>query len=368
MDTLRRVSYAIIVPILIIIGICGNILHLITLRSKTLRSVPFMYIRAIAVFDLAALCCAIVFCLSLTTNVFSGDYPVHYLAAFYLAHVQPPLVNLLLTASIFTALVLTVERYRSASISQLYQLRAIQYMQKIKAKCYIFASFFISFLLHTLMAFENVVVCHPEDAYMNCTVDFETEYFISHKFKFYYNWTREVLCRMVPVLLLAVLNLILVKKLHDIKRRRHIITLKHANLNQLDRARSSINSYTEKRLTTVMMVITLVYIIGNVPQSVSMVLTDESREDNYQFQIFRAFSNIMEIGNHCINFYIFCLSSQDYLRTFIRRFRRLQSQILIYFCRQKQRKESFDSQSTLVPSLGERSIFLTDAEDDLVPL
>lgn len=364
-----RVSYAIIVPILIIFGICGNILHLITLRSKTLRSVPFLYIRAIAIFDLAALSFCIVFCLSMTSATFSGKYPINYVVAFYLAHLQSPLLNLLLTASIFTALILTVERYRSASMSKFYQLRVVQYAQKVKAKCYIFASLFLSFLLHALMAFENIVVCQPSDVYDNCTVTVETEYFLSRNFTFYYNWTREVLCRMVSVMLLAVLNFVLVKKLQDIKRRRNVMTLRQSNLIQLERARSTVNSFTEKRLTTMMIAITLIYVVSNLPQSVSMVLTDESRKDDYAFQIFRAFCNIMEIGNHCINFYIFCLSSQDYLQTFIRRFRRLKNHFLYFVCRQRPRKESVDSQSTFLPTVVERTMYMVDTEeDDLVRL
>jgi hypothetical protein len=37
------------------IGICGNILNLITLQNRLLQTEPFMYIRAMAVFDLCAL-------------------------------------------------------------------------------------------------------------------------------------------------------------------------------------------------------------------------------------------------------------------------------------------------------------------------
>ncbi|TMS35205.1 hypothetical protein L596_002656 [Steinernema carpocapsae] len=38
-----------------IVGISGNILNLITLRYPSLQTVPFMYIRALAVFDICGL-------------------------------------------------------------------------------------------------------------------------------------------------------------------------------------------------------------------------------------------------------------------------------------------------------------------------
>jgi len=37
------------------LGVAGNILNLMTLRSPSLRNVPFMFIRALALFDLVKL-------------------------------------------------------------------------------------------------------------------------------------------------------------------------------------------------------------------------------------------------------------------------------------------------------------------------
>ena len=39
-----------------LLGIAGNVLNLATLQNKLLCTEPFMYIRAMAVFDLSALC------------------------------------------------------------------------------------------------------------------------------------------------------------------------------------------------------------------------------------------------------------------------------------------------------------------------
>ncbi|CAD6190651.1 unnamed protein product [Caenorhabditis auriculariae] len=46
-----------------IIGVTGNILNLRTLQSPSLQTVPFMYIRSLAVFDLISLSCIIFFIL-----------------------------------------------------------------------------------------------------------------------------------------------------------------------------------------------------------------------------------------------------------------------------------------------------------------
>ena len=39
----------------VFVGICGNVLNLVTLHNRQLQTEPFMYIRAMAVFDLLAL-------------------------------------------------------------------------------------------------------------------------------------------------------------------------------------------------------------------------------------------------------------------------------------------------------------------------
>lgn len=52
-DLIRLKSiFRIIIISVSLIGVAGNILNLITLRSPTLRTVPFIYIRALAIFDL----------------------------------------------------------------------------------------------------------------------------------------------------------------------------------------------------------------------------------------------------------------------------------------------------------------------------
>lgn len=361
------ISYAVILPILIILGIFGNILHLITLRSRALRSVPFMYIRAIAVFDLFALIFAGLFCAQTSLPSLSGQAPTNYLVAVFFAHLLLPVVNCLLTGSLFTALVLTVERYRLASISQFHQLRAVQFTQRTKAKFYILASFSLSFAFFLPMVFEMRVDCSPIDDHGNCTFK-ESEHDFWKYYKKHYNWTREALCRMIPVVFLAVLNFVLVMRVHEIRKRRNLLKLRQSNLNELQTARPSINSFTEKRITTMMIGITFIYVIGNIPQAISMILTNESNKNDFNYQIFRSFANIMEIGNHCLNFYIFCLTSQDYLKTFVRRCHRLKAKFKIMLCPGNTRRESVDSQSTTCHTVGEQSFYVNELEDDLVCL
>lgn len=44
-------------------------------------------------------------------------------------------------------------------------------------------------------------------------------------------------------------------------------------------------SFTEKKLTALMVAICLIFMIGNLPQTFVMVLQNEARETNYEFQV-----------------------------------------------------------------------------------
>lgn len=82
----------------------GNILNLLTLRSPTLKTVPFIYIRALAIFDLVGLNAIILHCV-LQAHPFDS-----VIVTYYEVWVQDVLINSLLVAGLYTALLLTLER------------------------------------------------------------------------------------------------------------------------------------------------------------------------------------------------------------------------------------------------------------------
>lgn len=52
---LKTFIYAQLIPAVASVGIAGNVFNLLALRCPTLHTVPFMYIRSMAVFDLTGL-------------------------------------------------------------------------------------------------------------------------------------------------------------------------------------------------------------------------------------------------------------------------------------------------------------------------
>ena len=76
-------------------------------------------------------------------------------------------------------------------------------------------------------------------------------------------------------------------------------------------------SFTEKKLTALMFSICVIYVIGNIPQILVMILQNEYMNGLYAFQVFRNIANTLEVLNHCLNFFVFCFASTEYMRSFL---------------------------------------------------
>lgn len=59
------------------------------------------------------------------------------------------------------------------------------------------------------------------------------------------------------------------------------------------------------------------FFICNTPAAINLLFISEEKKKLPAYLIFRSFANFMEITNHAVNFYIFCLCSRDYRKTFI---------------------------------------------------
>uniref|UniRef100_A0A914R1C5 G-protein coupled receptors family 1 profile domain-containing protein n=1 Tax=Panagrolaimus davidi TaxID=227884 RepID=A0A914R1C5_9BILA len=136
----------------------------------------------------------------------------------------------------------------------------------------------------------------------------------------YYGFIRESI-RFINVFVLVALNIFIAKFLQIAKKNRRLLTKRSITsdpdaINKNDK-NSLMRSFTEKRLTALMVAICAIYMIGNFPQIVVMVFQNESTEAMYSFQLFRHIANTLEVLNHCLNFFIFCLASSEYTRAFL---------------------------------------------------
>lgn len=109
-NTVDFITYCYILPAVCTFGIIGNITNLITLASPRLKSVSYMYLRALALSDL--LCMIFVLCFSIAQSQ-ERALTKSWLFAFYEAHIMLPLINWALATSVLIVVELSLERFTS---------------------------------------------------------------------------------------------------------------------------------------------------------------------------------------------------------------------------------------------------------------
>ncbi|PAV57712.1 hypothetical protein WR25_23322, partial [Diploscapter pachys] len=326
-DMKRVFSFAQI--IFCLIGVIGNILNLRTLQSPSLQTVPFMYIRALAVFDLISLSAIIL-------HFIFERLRTSFILMFYQTYIEAALINTFLIAGLY--LLLVHPHFKPSQNPKRLARKRIGFM------------LFCSTLLHLPMVLQTKLKSYPNGAYMPANnIDMlcrEPHWTI---FK-YYKMGRECL-RFCCVIIMTVLNVVIARRLQITKiNRRRLVkrscasdvalnllqapngvpsrkpsnTSPEPNMGGTAQSPSSkreythlIKSFAEKKLTVLMISICIIFILGNVPQMLVMVLQNESMETVFGFQLYRNIANLLEVMNHCLNFYVFCMASKEYTRAFL---------------------------------------------------
>ncbi|VDN59962.1 unnamed protein product [Dracunculus medinensis] len=298
---------------------------MVTLRSPTLQTVPFMYIRSIAIFDFIGLCL-----ISLHFGLELVPKP-SYSQMFYTTYVEECLINAFLVASVYCALLLTSERYLLITHPHKRRTTDPKYMAQMKIAILLLCCV----VLHLPMAAQNKLRNNNGKWHKGNNIEFLCSEPVFTLYN-YYKMSREFL-RFLSIIIMVILNIIIARKLQITKKKRRLMILRpttnplntkktktttfHVRYSSQDHStrteNSLMRSFTEKKLTALMVAICLIFMIGNLPQTFVMVLQNEARETNYEFQFIRNIANLFEVLNHCLNFYVFCMASSEYMRAFI---------------------------------------------------
>ncbi|CCD64980.1 G-protein coupled receptors family 1 profile domain-containing protein [Caenorhabditis elegans] len=306
-----------------ILGVFGNILNLQTLRSPSLQTVPFMYIKSLAIFDLIALTMILIhYCLVSTTKM--------AFVMYYTTYIEAPFINGFLISGLYCSFLLTLERY--FLISRPHQKPTPFPREQARRRIYTMLA--LSFLIHLPMVLQR-----------RLSVNENGEYVIKNNVELlcqepnwslynYYKLIRECV-RFLIVISMTIINIIIARKLQITKKRRRRLVRRSSPQNEIPNGISAdsesnvnsftmrredsnlIRSFTEKKLTVLMISICVIFLLGNVPQIVVMILQNEAMETNFNFQLYRHCSNTLEVLNHCLNFYVFCIASSEYTRAFL---------------------------------------------------
>ncbi|GFT76622.1 probable G-protein coupled receptor AH9.1 [Nephila pilipes] len=302
-DRLKFIAYGIICPVIIGLGILGNITNLVVLTRSNLKGITFVYLTWLAISDLMSL----VFCITSLLRILNVE-PRTYLAALYYAHIEMPLVNAFMASSVFLVVTLTVDRYFSVCRPMNFkQVHNTQRATKSIAVAYICA-----FLLYIPVCFQK----RPISMHVNNRTEyvaFDNPIVAGHTAFRIYLVVKEGLVRLGPVVLLTILNTII------------ILTFRKSLIQRPDwLAISGVGSppsrkrcKDKQRLCNLLTGIVILFVISMTPAAFLTILNREYKEFHFGFQLFRALANIIELSNYAMNFYVYCICNSEIRRNFV---------------------------------------------------
>lgn len=307
-DGIVRVAYQIVAPIIVIVGILGNVLNLIVLRKPFLKTCTRLFLIALASSDLSVMITVIPMILRLNKCHWNS-----FETAFFYAHVEIFLTNVFITASVLIVVCLTIERYFSVCHPTTFK----NIHTKRYARIGIIWCYFFGILVSLPLTLFKKVCVFDEDTKL--LWEFEENVDVTNSIYWsIYLWSSEILIRIGPGIILAVLNILIIQKFRKIrsKRQNFLTSLTQSNLSvDIQNANKSIKNLKyklEKKIGVLLRAIVILFFVTMTPSSVLSLVYSEIQESTFAFQIFRATANNLELANFALNFYVYFLCSKDF--------------------------------------------------------
>lgn len=307
-ERLKFIAYGIVSSVIIALGILGNLTNLVVLTRPNLKGVTFVYLTWLAISDLMSLLVSL-------SSMFRlhGMQPRSYTAAAYYSHVEMPLVNAFMASSVFLVVALTVDRYFSVCLPTRFK----EIHNTERARRSIAAAYICAFILYIPVCFQKFPVVIP---FSNGTQYIACDYppVVSHPIFKGYLMVKEVIVRIGPVILLAILNTtIIVTFRKTLKKRRDLLNMSCVATGNHQQRESGKKYREEQRLIILLGGIVILFFISMTPAAVLTILISDDKEFNFGFQLFRAIANVLELSNYGMNFYVYCMCSSEIRRTFV---------------------------------------------------
>lgn len=97
------ITYCYILPFICVLGIIGNLMNVVTLASKRLRAVSYMYLRALAIADLLCMIYVMAFVSGEVLQLLGISLNKYYWYGFYQAHLMLSFINWALATGVYVA-------------------------------------------------------------------------------------------------------------------------------------------------------------------------------------------------------------------------------------------------------------------------
>ncbi|CAG9832790.1 unnamed protein product [Diabrotica balteata] len=264
--------------------------------------------KAYSLAALLGLICVLPFAWRVLVHKEQGNWD-QAIPAYYFAHLELFLGNGSLGVGVMMLLALTLERY--VSVCHPGHARPIL-GSPIRVVVIIPL---ITTALYIPILFRNKVkTCQllPENIIIYQRVE-DTKYLNNPMFSVY-KVVLELIFKVIPVILLAGLNLKILIVYRNSCDKRRKMTLSRKTSGEEDPKKFA----EERRLILLLGSTSILFLVCVTPMVLLNVTLSYANLVKFSYQIFRAIANLLEITNYSLTFYIYCSFSEDFRNTLLR--------------------------------------------------
>ncbi|KAK8745103.1 hypothetical protein OTU49_000460 [Cherax quadricarinatus] len=306
-EDVRNAAYGIIAPLIVSVGMLGNLLTIIILRLPQFRGVTYTYFLALAISDFLSL----LFCISVIQHILTGGTH-HYSMAVWYSYWEIFFTNIPMSSSVLIVLCVTIDRFFSVC-------RPTDF-KRIHTSHYARAGIVGSVVTSVVVWLPTCFLKEPKP-YDECeTFIFEAPdngtWWVAcislemRKNPFYiaYTWLRQTIVTFVPIIVLLALNTLILKEFVRIRKMKDKMTRNEPL--SLDILAAEGRRREEHHLISLLTAVMISFFITLVPSGICNAIYTEVLATRLTFEVFRAVSNDLEILNHALNFYMYILCSK----------------------------------------------------------
>ncbi|XP_045585259.2 probable G-protein coupled receptor B0563.6 [Procambarus clarkii] len=315
-EDLRHAAYGVVAPIIVLVGMVGNLLTIMILRLPQFRGVTYTYFLALAVSDFLALG----FSISILYHIIMGGTP-HYSEAVWFSYYELLFTNIPMSTSVLIVVCVTVDRF--FSVCRPTDFKRIHTSRNARA------GILISVLTSVVVWLPTCLLMDPK-LYDKCeTFFFEppdnrtwwvaciSSQTLNSPYYIAYRWLRQIIVTFIPIIILLVLNTLILKEFTRLRKTKH--EMSRGQPFAQDGCVPESRSRDDQHLISLLKAVMISFFVTLVPSGICNAIYTEVLATRMTFEVFRAVSNDLEILNHALNFYMYILCSKP-IRAAIRTF------------------------------------------------
>ena len=293
--TSMEVGYAYVMTFITLLGIFTNIMNILILSRRFFKGSPFSYMYGLSYVDLVS--CSLALPMALIRGISNDDQePVRM---FYRNFIYVPVVNTFATCSVWTTVAMSLERLIVISNPMLTVKQITPYAVIV---CLLMAAILMNlpffFRKHIDVYGKIVPTAFSESS----------GYLV-------FIWFRTILVKIVPLLTVAIINVLLICVLVKATRKHKTLVQAKCQINQ--RGQNSERSQTS--VTIVLISVCAIYLVCHVLEPIThptlfRTLFGECSTYTKPYHIIVMVANILEIFSYATNFFPYCIVNRLFRR------------------------------------------------------